>query len=343
MAVYTTIDDPEAYFQVKIYTGDGNDDRALTFDGEENMQPDMCWFKERNSTSSHAVYDAVRGVNKDLRPDTNATEATDAELDALESFDSDGFTISDDGKVNQSASQTYVAWCWKESATAGFDIVSWTGNGSAQDISHSLSKVPTFIIVKNRDQADSWYCYNVHNGNTHSMILDTDSAKVGAYTDNWNDTTPTTSVFSVGGSHATSGGSSEAMIAYAFTDIQGFSKFGKYTGNGGTSGVDTADGTFVYTGFRPAWVMIKRTDTANQWGIGDTKRDVDNPVQHHLFSESTQVEGGASSYNNFDILSNGFKLRSGDLWTNASGGTYIFMAFAEASFVNSNGVPCNAR
>jgi len=340
MAAYTTIDDPEAYFQVQLYTGNGSANHAITLGGDTDMQPDLVWIKNRDAVDAHCLFDAVRGATKLLSSDANTAESTDT--DTLDSFATDGFQVDADVKVNTNT-EDYVAWCWKESATAGFDIVSWTGNGSAQDISHSLSKVPTFIIVKNRDQADSWYCYNVHNGNTHSMILDTDSAKVGAYTDNWNDTTPTTSVFSVGGSHATSGGSSEAMIAYAFTDIQGFSKFGKYTGNGGTSGVDTADGTFVYTGFRPAWVMIKRTDTANQWGIGDTKRDVDNPVQHHLFSESTQVEGGASSYNNFDILSNGFKLRSGDLWTNASGGTYIFMAFAEASFVNSNGVPCNAR
>ena len=127
------------------------------------------------------------------------------------------------------------------------------------------------------------------------------------------------------------------MIAYCFTNIKGYSKLGSYTANG------NANGTFIYTGFRPAYVMIKRTDSAQQWGIVDSKRDVDNPAQFHLFAESSQAEGGASSYNNFDLLSNGIKMRSNDQWTNASGGTYVYMAFAESPFVNSNGIPNNAR
>ena len=222
--------------------------------------------------------------------------------------------------------------------TQGMSIVSWEGTGSAATIGHSLSAVPTMIMVKNRDQADSWYVYNVANGNTHSIILDTNSAKVGAYTDNWNNTTPTSSVFSVGGSHATSGGSGEKMIAYVFTDIQGYSKVsGTYSGNG------NADGTFCWCGFAPSFVMVKKTSEAREWMIWDNKRDTFNPAKTVLHPDGTSAEDASTSYEMIDILSNGFKLRQSDTDTNQSGGTYIFMAFAEAPFVNSKGVPNNAR
>ena len=341
MAAYTAVDDSEAFHQTVLYTGSGSG-RDLTFGGDTDMQPDILWFKRRNGTSNHFLYDSGRGAPHELLP--NLTNDDSAQTTGMTAFNSDGFTLGDSGDINASG-QTMVCWGWKASATSGIDIVDYDGTGSATTVSHSLSAVPHVIITKvyERD-GENWAVY--HHKNTSAPETDylelNDTAVTADDSTYWNDTAPTSSVFSVGTVDETNA-SGQDIVAYLFTEKQGFSKFGKYTGNGGTSGVDTADGTFVYTGFRPAWVMIKRTDTANQWGIGDTKRDVDNPVQHHLFSESTQVEGGASSYNNFDILSNGFKLRSGDLWTNASGGTYIFMAFAEASFVNSNGVPCNAR
>ena len=364
---YTTIDNPELYFQVKIYTGDGNDDRALTFDGEENMQPDMCWFKERNSTSSHAVYDAVRGVNKDLRPDTTAAEATDAELDALESFDSNGFTISDDGKLNQSASQTYVAWCWKANGsgsinsagsintiktsantTSGFSITSYTGNNSNdQTVGHSLSAVPHLMIIKNRDDTNGWIVY--HHKNTSAPETDYLGLNgTGATTDDdgiFDDTAPTSTLFTIGDESdvgAGTGGNTEKIIAYLWSEKQGFSRFGSYTGNG------DANGTFVYTGLRAAWVMIKETSASgDDWYIFDNKRDGFNGIlntsgNRNLRANQNQAETGTDE-NRIDILSNGFKVRDGGGQINGDGVTYIYTTFAEQPFVNSNGVPANAR
>ena len=331
---YTTIDDPTLYFSTTIYTGDGQQNRAVTIDGT-GMQPDWLWVKSRSETEGHVVGDSVRGATIRLIPNSNDGEATRATN--IASFTSDGFTVANggvDAAVNKN-SQTYVSWAWKESATAGFDICSWTGNGSAQNISHNLSKVPTMIIVKNRtDDGADWYVYNVHNGNTHSMILNTNSAKVGAYSDNWNNTTPTSSVFTVGSSNSTGGSSSDNMIAYVFTDIQGFSKFGTYTGNG------NADGTFVYTGFKPAWVMVKKTNNTGGWQLRDNKRTTFNLLTNLNYANATSAE---QTTDGIDFLSNGWKLRNSAGDNNASGDTYIFMAFAENPFVSSTGVPATTR
>ena len=342
---YTTIDDPSAFFKVQLYSGNASAGRAIAFDDTDtDMQPDLVFIFARGGNEYPSLYDSARGTQKLLRLDNDDPPSTESGTDGVTAFSSDGFTIGGDENVNNT-SETFVAWCWKESATAGFDIVTYSGSGSARTISHSLSAVPKFIVTF--DRTDGSMNRNVyHAGNTSAPETDVLALnETNATSDSniyWNDTAPTSSVFSLGTAGQVND-SGDDYVAYLFSEKQGYSKFGSYTGNGGSSGVNTADGTYVYTGFRPAWVMIKRTDSAQQWGIGDTKRDVDNPVQHHLFSESNQAEGGASSYNNFDILSNGFKCRSGEQWTNASGGTYIYIAFAEAPFVNSNGVPCNAR
>ena len=334
---YTTIDNPELYFQTKLYTGqasaqgDGTT-TAITFDGDEDMQPDLIWIKNRDGTDWHDVTDSVRGVAKSLF--TNTTDDEETAATSVTAIGSDGFTVGSSDQVND-ASDKYVAWCWKESATAGFDIVSWSGTGSAQNVSHNLSAVPKMIIIKNRSAVVDWYMYNVNNGNTHSLTLNTNSAKSGPYSDNWNNTTPTSSVFTVGSSQSTGGSSGNNMIAYVFTDIQGFSKVsGTYTGNG------NADGTFVYTGFRPAMVIIKVTSTTSSWRIYDAKRDIDNPCNTRLLPNE---DGADSTETLFDLCSNGFKLRTSDSATNGAGSTYIYIAFAEAPFVNSKGVPCNAR
>ena len=327
---YTTIDNPELYFQTKIYTGDGVNGRSLTLDGDENMQPDLVWTKCRSHAVDHGLQDSVRGVAKVFHSNSTTAEGTD---NWITSLDSDGFTLSNSNEVNQDT-RTFVAWCWKESADAGFDICSWTGNGSAQNISHNLSKVPTMIIVKNRTDTTDWYCYNVHNGNTHSILLNSTGAKVGAYSDNWNNTTPTSSVFTVGSSNSTGGSSSDNMIAYVFTDIQGYSKFGSYTGNG------NADGTFVFCGFQPAWVMFK-PDASADWTIVDNKRNTFNVVKDKTLNANLNNAEHDGSMD-LDFLSNGFKIRNANTDSNHSG-TIIYMAFAEAPFVNSNGVPCNAR
>ena len=228
---------------------------------------------------------------------------------------------------------TYVAWCWKETADAGFDIVSMTGTGSARTNAHSLSAVPEWIMVKELDNAGSWYTYTAMKGNTKSMFLNATNAISADSSGYWNDTTPTSSVFSLG----TDGGvnqSSTAYVAYLWRSIQGFSKFGSYTGNG------NADGTFVYTGFRPATVVLKNTSGTNGWEMRDNKRPGYNLSSGTLAPQSTDAE---TTGEGIDILSNGFKLRASGNGQNGDGNTYIYMAWAEAPFVNSNGVPCNAR
>jgi len=335
MAAYTTIDDPEAYFQVKLYTGTGSE-IAATLDGDTNMSPNLVAIKARTDAESHKVYDSVRGVTKHIEFDTGDAEATESE--GLKSFDSDGFTIGTYSSINASDSHTYVAWCWKESATSGFDIVSYTGNGSARAISHSLSAVPSMMLVKNRGSGYGWQVY--HHSNTSApeteiMYLHDTNATADSNVE-WNDTAPTSSVFTVGtdvGVNQTS----TAMIAYLFTNVQGFSKFGSYVGNG------NADGPYIHLGFRPAYILIKRTDSTGDWYIFDNKLIPQNVITQYLTANKNEAVKNAVAAYYIDFLSNGFKLRGTGNENNADGGTYIYAAFAEAPFVNSEGVPCNAR
>jgi len=330
MAAYTAIDDPEAYFQVALYTGNGSANHAITLGGDTDMQPDFVWIKNRDAADSHCVFDAVRGATEVLHADTTAAEATDA--DTLDSFTSDGFQVDADVKVNTNA-EKYVAWCFKESATAGFDIVTYTGNGTDDtDISHSLSAVPHVILVKNRAATQPWRMQHKALGETFGLILNDATAKDDDNTA-WSDEAPTSSVFTLGTS-ANTNNNTEAFIAYVWSEKQGFSKFGGYTGNG------NADGPFIYTGFRPAFVIVKQTDSAGTWNIYDNKREGYNVKNDLLIANLNNVEADATF---IDFFSNGFKIRDTDDDRNASGGTYIYMAFAEAPFVNSNGVPCNAR
>ena len=330
MAAYTTIDNPELYFQAKLYTGTGSE-QAITLDGDENMQPNWVWVKCRSHTENHVIHDSVRGATKVLHSDTTDGEYTVAQ--GLKSFGSDGFTVGTSNFMNQS-SRTFVAWTWKESTTAGFDIVSYTGNATNRTISHGLSAALDFIIVKNLATTNQWCIYNRPRSAEKFIHLDVTDAESDAATV-WQDTEPTSSVFSVGTSALTNG-DGNAMIAYCFAPIQGFSKFGSYTGNG------DADGAYVHLGFRPAWIVVKRTDSANSWMMYDNKRNPINLVDNPLYAEGNDAEG-TSSAASFDFLSNGFKCRGTGSAINASGATMIYMAFAEASFVNSKGVPCNAR
>ena len=331
MAVYTTIDNSQEYFAVTTYTGnaaeagDGST-QALTNVGH---QPDMLWFKKRSATGNNHVVDSVRGRTKELRFNLTNAEADDDNL--LASFDSDGFTLGSSGSANLE-NATYVAWTWKESATSGFDIVSFTGNGSARTISHSLSAVPEWIIVKKRSGTDAGAVYLGANGNTNGLLIsETNANDDETY---WNDTTPTSSVFSLG-ALSNVNESSATYIAYLWAPKQGFSKFGKYIGNA------NADGTFVYTGFKPAWVMIKRSSTAgDNWLIHDSKRAGYNGANKQLDADQNNAEGNSRL---IDMFSNGFKIIINDAKINASGDTYQYMAFAESPFVNSNGVPTTAR
>ena len=336
---FTSIDNPELYFQTKIYTGDGSTDVSHTFDGDEDMQANMIWFKRRSGSGNHFLYDSVRGANRSLVPNDTDAEATSGEQTTyLTSFDSDGFTLGDDVNNINASNETYVAWAWKESATAGFDIVSYTGNGSNRTISHSLSAKPAMILVKQRSASRDWWVYNKHlhgtDGATGVLYLSTNDAAGTSATTSWNSTAPTTSVFSLGttvGVNADSG----TYIAYCFAEKQGYSKFGTYTGNGSAT-----DGPFIYTGFRPAYVIAKETSGTGHWRIRDNKRSPINAVG--IVSHANAATGDTTE-DNIDFLSNGFKLYTSGAENNGSGDTYIYAAFAEQPFVNSKGVPANAR
>ena len=358
---YTTIDNPELYFQTKLYTGTGST-HAITLDGSENMQPDWVWSKARESlsiiTGSHFLFDSVRGggAEKEIRSNNSGAEGSSANqvYGYVSSFDSDGFTTTAGSSNNDyfnKSSVKYVAWNWKAggsassngdgditssvsvNTTAGFSIVSYTGNGSAtQTIGHGLGAVPKWMIFKRRNSSSDWIVYHNKTGATKYLSLNLTGA-ASAYEPYFANTEPTSSVFTVD----TAGdinGSSDTFIAYLFSEIKGYSKFGSYTGNQNT------DGPFVYTGFRPAWVMVKRTDSTSDWLICDSKRPGFNPIDDKLFPNTSQAE---DPYESFDFVSNGFKITSAGTGHNASGANMIYMAFAESPFVNSNGVANNAR
>jgi len=327
---YTTIDDPSAYFQTKTYTGTGNS-HAITLDGNSDLSPNWVWIKCRDDSHNHQVFDTLRGVHKRIRTDTSAAETTSNE--SLKSFDSDGFTLGTQANVNAAASgdNSFVAWNWKETADAGFDIVGYTGNGTAgRTVAHSLSAVPKMIIVKRyNDGTASWMIYHHTLGNNKYLSLDTTAAQDAGH---WDSTSPTSSVFSVSGDQRVNNDGA-SYFAYCFAEKQGFSKFGKYSGNG------NANGPFIYTGFRPAFTIIKRIDATNDWMIGDNKITTFNPKDGMMRANLSNVE---LSTNPVDYLANGFKIRLTGNAFNNSGGTYVYMAFAENPFTTSTGVPGNA-
>ena len=333
MAAYTTIDNPELYFQTKLYSGDGSTDVSHTFDGSEDMQANLIWFKRRNGSANHFLYDSVRGANRSLVPNDTDVEATSGEQTTfLSSFDSDGFTLGDDSNNVNGSGQSYALWAWKESATAGFDIVTYTGTGSAKTENHSLSAKPEFFVVKSRTFGEQWECYHKSLGATKCMQWDDDSAEADI-AGRFNDTEPTTSVFTVGDADAVNK-NTYTYVTYLWRSVQGVSKIGKYKGTG------NANGTFIYTGFRPAWVFIKKTSGSDNWILVDNKRDGYNGSVEPIYINLANAEATAEP---MDLLSNGFKMLRTDGGENASGATYIYMAFAEQPFVNSNGAPANAR
>ena len=351
---YTDIDDPTIYFNTLLWTGNGADGRALTGVG---FQPDWVWIKDRDDTESHRLTDSVRGATKSLR--SNGTNAEATESDGLQSFDSDGFTVGTQGSMNKSNADKFVGWSWKAgtsfsndasatsvgtidstgsvSDTAGFSIVSYTGTGSAGTIKHGLSTAPSVVLVKSRGGVYGWGMY--HHKNTSAPATDYLSINNSDATVDdsvfWNDTAPTSSVFSLGGTDAINKAST-THIAYCFAEKKGYSKFGSYVGNGSTNG------QFSFLGFKPSMVILKRTNSSASWLMFDNKRDIDNVVSHRVYANGNDAEDSDTG-SAIDFLSNGFKNRSSDNSTNASGSTYIYMAFAESPFVNSNGIPNNAR
>jgi len=344
---YTDIDFSADYFNTTAYTGDGIAGRNLT---TGTFQPDLVWIKSRSDTDNHRLVDAVRGATKHLESDNNGAEQTSSNVTA---FTSTGITLSSNGAVNANA-ETYVSWNWKAggtgvsntdgsitstvsaNTTSGFSIVSYTGNGTGgATIGHGLSSALSVVIIKRRNTTGEWVFGCSSLGFTKFMEMNSTGA-VQTNSTRFNDTAPTSSVFSVGTAvdTNTNGGT---YVAYCFAEKKGFSKFGKYTGNG------SADGTFVYTGMRPAMVIIKRTDSAGTyWSITDNKRDTYNVTYKRLFTNTSDAENTGLNPN-LDFYSNGFKLRSTDSSNNASGGTYIYMAFAESPFTTSTGIPTTAR
>ena len=316
-----TIADPSGSFQTTLYTGDGASSLAVNQGGNSTFDPDFVWIKNRDATDGHCLFDSVRGATKLISSDSTAAETTDA--DTLLSFDSDGFSVGADVKVNTNT-EKYVGWQWIEGATPGFDIVSFTGNATGRTISHSVGVAPEFMVVKNLADTDNWAVYHTSNTTapaTDYLILNTTAATADDATI-WNDTVPTSSVFSVGTSSLTNG-NTEAMIAYLFAGVEGFSKFGSYTGNG------NADGPFVWCGFTPSFILTKNIDTADQWGIRDAARNPFN-VTDKLLNPNAATAETSSSTGYIDILSNGFKPRSAD--SNINTQTIIYAAFAETPF-----------
>jgi len=349
---YTTIDDPSAYFQAEIYTGSGSTGHARTFDSDTNMQPDMVWIKSRSYGSvDHRLWDVTRGVTKTLMPSDDVAESTAYELT---SFDSDGFTLNTTDNSANGSSKTYVAWCWNTQGGAGssntdgsinttttsvnttskFSISTYTGTGSNATIGHGLGVKPDCIIVKRRDDASRWQMYTSVFGATKYFQLDENAGVLGDDDTRWQDTEPTTTVFSIG-TNGRVNESTGTFVAYCWASVQGYSKVGSFIGNG------NADGAFGFCGFRPAYIMLKSKDGSSPFTAFDNKREGYNVDNNLLKLDVTESE---PTSNILDIVSNGFKLRTADdVAGGESGREYFYMAFAEQPFVNSNGVPCNAR
>jgi len=348
---YTTINKSTDYFNTKLYTGNGSTNNITGV----GFQPDWTWIKQRNGTANHFAFDAVRGVNKPIHP--NLTNAQSTQSDTLMSFNSDGFTLGDDstnGEIN-SSSNTFASWNWvggtaisgntggsgtsrsftgRINTTSKFGIYTYQGNGTGgHTIPHGLGAVPTMIITKRINDAELWPVYHQAITASKFLKLNTDASEQNA-TNRWNANTPTSTVFTLG-SEGEVNGSSDYYITYVFCDVPGYAKMGSYAGNG------NADGAFIYTGFKPAVIIIKRTNDTGNWNIIDNKRLGRNPNNPRLTPNANAAEDSADATT--DILSNGFKLKSTSQYVNYSGGSYVYMAFAEAPLVGSNNVPCTAR
>jgi hypothetical protein len=342
---YTTINKGSSYFNTVLYTGTGASN-AITGVG---FKPDWVWIKIRNQTFDHTLVDAVRGVQKDLESNTTAAEDTRSTVTV---FGSDGFTVGTDSQVN-SNTNTFVSWNWlganttvsntsgsvtstvSANTTSGFSIVKWTTSGSSGNntIGHGLGVAPKMIIMKAISVTYNWDVF-------HNSIMPTGAGRMilnstAAYSTSFNpfgSVAPTSTVFS---NDTGFYGNGQNIIAYCFADVKGYSKFGSYTGNGST------DGTFVYTGFKPAFVMLKiSSGTTNNWVMMDNKINTSNAVTTYLLADTSGAQGTDML---LDFLSNGFKPRATFNSVNGSGYTYIYMAFAENPFVSSTQIPTTAR
>ncbi len=347
---YTTINKSGDYFNTKLYTGTGSEN-AISGVG---FQPDWTWIKNRDTTDWHRLFDAIRGATEELYSNESNAETTQAQ--SLKSFDTDGFTLGTLAEVNTS-SENYASWNWlangagsantdgtinstatSANTTAGFSIVKYTGNGSTnQTVGHGLGAEPDFIIIKQTNTTRNWPTYSKAMGNGVAFLDITDAWNGGSgYTNYWYTSGMTSTTFGISNNdnNNQSGGT---YIAYVFSSKTGYSKFGKYTGNG------NADGTFVYLGFKPAFVLVKNTQQGgDNWFMWDNKRPGYNQTQKYLSPNNSNAEADSSSYA-IDTLSNGFKVRASTGAINNNNETMIYMAFAAAPLVGTNNVPANAR
>ena len=342
---YSAISKSSSYMNTVLYTGDGS---GATVSGV-GFQPDLNWTKSRSNTLNHAVTDAARGVQITIYPNLNS--ASDDVTNGLTAFNADGY-VHGDHSLWATNSATYASWNWKAgttsgltggtitpsaysfSTTSGLSIIKWAGTGSTGTIPHGLGAVPRMIIVKDNTVGYDWRVYHASMGNGRIIRLNTTGAEdTGTY---WNNTTPTSTVFSVAGGVGTND-SGSTMVAYCFADVKGFSKFGEYKAN------DVIDGPFIYTGFQPAWIMIKEYDVSgNHWHIYDNKREGYNEANDYLEADDTTAE---QSDVKIDMLSNGFKIRSTGNDVNEGTYSYIYAAFAAEPLVANVGtsIPATAR
>ena len=351
---YSSIVKPSDYFRTKLYTGNGSA-RSITFDESSNMQPDLMWVKGRTTTASWLCNDAVRGATKRLKLDQNSAQSTETGM--ITSFNTNGFSLGTTSTSNANG-ENYASWNWKcatgvsgtttgsgssrsysgrVNTTAGISIINYAGNStSGHTIPHHLGATPKIIILKNMGDAGDWI---VHVGalNDPEKVVYINATDAGTnFNAGFNSTNPTSSVFTLGNNAAVND-DNQQYIAYSFAEKKGYSKFGKYTGNG------NADGPFIYTGFKPAFVILKKTSGADNWTINDNKRVGYNVDNNELFPNLTNAE---DTNDVLELVSNGFKLRHTAGRHNTSGGTYIYMAFAEQPLVansGTDGVPATAR
>jgi hypothetical protein len=349
---YTTINKGSSYFNTVLYTGNGS---TLNVTGV-GFKPDLVWIKCRDIAYNHRLYDAVRGVLKSLN--SNLTAAEETTTGGVSAYNVDGYTnIQNADSESNNNGVNYCSWNWlganttvsntsgtitstvSANTTAGFSIVSYTGTGATATVGHGLGVTPKMLIVKKRDTAGTdWTVWGSVLGGTvgsEKITLEGTGAKTTGLNSSWfNNTAPTSTLFTIG-TQSDLNGSGGTYIGYCFAEIKGYSKFGSYTGNGSN------DGPFVYTGFKPAWIMVKETSNVNSWRILDNKRSPFNVMNEPLFANLNNVEG--TSAHDTDFLSNGFKIRINDTNMNRSGGTFIYMCFAENPFVTSGGIPVTAR
>jgi hypothetical protein len=347
---YTTINKPNTQFNTVLWTGNGGT-QSITGVG---FQPSLVWGKSRSVNYEQSWIDFVRGGTKYLFSNGSSAESTDA--NAITSFNADGITLGSSPYIGNANGATYVGWNWLASnstvsntsgsitstvsanTTARFSILTYTGNGTGNStVGHGLGAVPNFIIVKSRTSADAWGTLSpsyVSAADPNILYLNNIAAEADD-TNVWGTSANfTSSTFTVGTWNGSNANATD-YVAYCWSEIKGYSKFGKYTGNGSN------DGTFVYTGFKPAFIMLRKT-AGNRWRLLDNKRPGYNTVTNALFAELNAVETTASD-DAIDLLSNGFKLRGTSGNQNDSGGTYIYMAFAENPFVSSTQIPTTAR